>query len=156
MLCIALLNEENKDRSSWWCRYLKQLPQSYGLLESFEKVVQKVKTEWKEATPVLSEHNLKLQFTTFNAWLWASATISSRTMHISWDTAGCLCPVGEFFNYAPPEEGPHQLCESKANSLLRITSCDEGQRAENSTKQPVDAKTDRLADTGYDEALASY
>ncbi|KAH6837615.1 hypothetical protein C2S53_014163 [Perilla frutescens var. hirtella] len=176
ILCIALLNEGNRGRSSWWYPYLKQLPQSYDLLESFgqleiealqiddaiwtaEKAVQKVKTEWKEATPVLSELNLKPQFTTFNAWLWASATISSRTMHISWDTAGCLCPVGDFFNYAPPEEGPHQLCESKAtdtDSLLHITSCDEGQRAENSTKELVDAKTDRLADAGYDEGLASY
>lgn len=80
-------------------------------------------------------------------------------MHISWDTAGCLCPVGDFFNYAPPEEGPHLLGESKAtdtDSFSHITSCDKGERAESSTKKVVDAKTDRLTDAGYDEALGSY
>lgn len=34
-LCIALLNEVNKGRSSWWYPYLKQLPQSYDLLAGF-------------------------------------------------------------------------------------------------------------------------
>lgn len=65
--------------------------------------------------------------------------VSSRTMHISWDTAGCLCPVGDFFNYAPPEEDHHQLGE-----------------LDSSTEELVDAKTDRLTDAGYDDDLASY
>ncbi|KAF6174643.1 hypothetical protein GIB67_006295, partial [Kingdonia uniflora] len=30
--------------------------------------------------------------------------VSSRTMHVSWGDAGCLCPVGDFFNYAGPGE----------------------------------------------------
>lgn len=80
-------------------------------------------------------------------------------MHISWDTAGCLCPVGDFFNYAPPEEDPHQLGESKAadiDSFLRITSANEGEKADNSTEELADAKASRLTDAGYDEALASY
>lgn len=78
-------------------------------------------------------------------------------MHISWDTAGCLCPVGDFFNYAPPGEDPYHLNNSKAidtGSFLHITSC--GERAENSTEELLDANTDRLTDAGYDEALASY
>lgn len=80
-------------------------------------------------------------------------------MHVSWDTAGCLCPVGDFFNYAPPDEDHHQLGESKdtdIDSFLHITSFDEGERADHSTKELVVAKTDRLTDAGYDEALASY
>lgn len=64
-------------------------------------------------------------------------------MHISWDAAGCLCPVGDFFNYAPPEEDPHHMKNPKV-------------RTENSTKEQYDADTDRLVDAGYDEALASY
>ncbi|KAL0396171.1 UNVERIFIED_CONTAM: protein SET DOMAIN GROUP 40 [Sesamum calycinum] len=148
ILSIALLNEVNKGRSSWWYPYLKQLPQSYDLLASFgqfeiealqiddaiwtaEKAVHKGKMEWEEATPVMCELNLRSQLMTFNAWLWASATISSRTMHIPWDTAGCLCPVGDFFNYAPPEEG-------------------------NSIDELLDANTDRLTDAGFDEGVASY
>ncbi|KAK4430486.1 protein SET DOMAIN GROUP 40 [Sesamum alatum] len=148
ILSVALLNEVNKGRSSLWYHYLKQLPQSYDLLASFgqfeiealqiddaiwaaEKAVDKGKMEWEEAAPVMCELNLKPQLMTFYAWLWASATISSRTMHIPWDTAGCLCPVGDFFNYAPPEEG-------------------------NSIEELLDANTDRLTDAGYDEGVASY
>ncbi|KAH6827345.1 SET domain group 40 [Perilla frutescens var. hirtella] len=84
-------------KSSWWYPYLKQLPQSYDLLESFGQleiealqiddaiwiagnVVQKFKMKWKEATPLLSELNLKPQFTTFNAWLWASATSRAQSL----------------------------------------------------------------------------
>ncbi|KAL1540722.1 [histone H3]-lysine(4) N-trimethyltransferase [Salvia divinorum] len=174
VLCIALLNEVNKGRSSWWYPYLKQLPRSYDLLASCsqfeidalqiddaiwtaEKAVHKSKMEWKEATPVLSELNFKPQLTTFNAWLWASATISSRTMHISWDTAGCLCPVGDFFNYAPPEEDPHQLDKPEATDIDSfLTSVDEGEKEDSSTEELVVANADRLTDAGYDEGLASY
>ncbi|KAL3845061.1 hypothetical protein ACJIZ3_002464 [Penstemon smallii] len=153
ILSIALLNEVNKGKSSWWYTYLKQLPQSYDLLASFgqfeiealqiddaiwtaEKAVQKSKMEWKEANLLMSELKLKPQLITFKAWLWASATISSRTMHVPWDTAGCLCPVGDFFNYAPPDEDPCHL--------------------ENSAEELFDTNTDRLTDAGYDEAVASY
>lgn len=80
-------------------------------------------------------------------------------MHISWDTAGCLCPVGDFFNYAPPEEDCHQSRESEAadiDSFLHINSLNEGEKADMATEELVDAKTDRLTDAGYDEDLASY
>jgi len=30
--------------------------------------------------------------------------VSSRTLHIEWDEAGCLCPVGDLFNYAAPDD----------------------------------------------------
>ncbi|XP_051146391.1 protein SET DOMAIN GROUP 40 [Andrographis paniculata] len=147
ILSIALLNEINKGPSSAWYPYLKQLPQSYDLLASFtqfeidalqiadaiwaaEKAVQKSKSEWEEATPILRALNLKIKLISFSAWLWASATISSRTMHIPWDAAGCLCPVGDFFNYAPPGEAPHSHTD--------------------------DTNTDRLTDAGYDEALGCY
>ncbi|KAG8391089.1 hypothetical protein BUALT_Bualt01G0151500 [Buddleja alternifolia] len=150
ILSIVLLNELDKGRSSCWYPYLKQMPRSYDLLASFgqfeiealqiddaiwtaQKAVQKGKMEWEEAKPLMSELNIKPQLITFKAWLWASATISSRTMHIPWDTAGCLCPVGDFFNYAPPEEDPW-----------------------NSTEEIFDSNVDRLIDAGYDEAVASY
>jgi len=40
----------------------------------------------------------------FKSWIWAFATVSSRTLHIEWDEAGCLCPVGDLFNYAAPDD----------------------------------------------------
>ncbi|KAL8038197.1 hypothetical protein ABFX02_11G089400 [Erythranthe guttata] len=151
ILSVALLNEANKGRSSSWYTYLKQLPRSYDLLASFdrfeiealqfddaiwtaEKAVRKEETEWEEATPLMCELNFKIRLTTFKAWLWASATVSSRTMHIPWDSAGCLCPVGDFFNYAPPQEN---LNSSKEDDLL-------------------DGNTERLTDAGFDDAVASY
>ena len=46
-------------------------------------------------------------------------------MHIPWDAAGCFCPVGDFFNYAAPDEEQH-LSEDSTNTdmgakLLRLT-----------------------------------
>lgn len=36
------------------------------------------------------------------AWLWAAATVASRTVYVPFDAAGALCPFGDLFNYAPP------------------------------------------------------
>lgn len=92
----------------------------------------------------MKELDLKPKFQSLQAWLWASATvrilrlsherclidykpysiklffclkISSRTLHIPWDSAGCLCPVGDLFNYDAPgddsntSEGPERLTD---------------------------------------------
>ncbi|VFR02555.1 unnamed protein product [Cuscuta campestris] len=144
ILALALLNEVNKGKSSCWHTYLKQLPQSYDTLAYFghfeiqalqvedaiwsaEKAVQKAKVELKEVSALMCEIKLKPHLMTLKAWLWASATISSRTMHIPWDTAGCLCPVGDFFNYDAPGgvensedlfNGPDDLCGSTVARLI--------------------------------------
>ncbi|KAL6507622.1 hypothetical protein OROGR_023817 [Orobanche gracilis] len=167
---IAFLNEVNKGRNSWWFPYLKQLPRSYDLLASFsrfeiealqiddaiwtaEKAVLNSKMEWEEATPLMCEVNLKPQLRLFNAWLWASATISSRSMHIPWDTAGCLCPVGDYFNYMPPEEDP---CHLNTANVHGVTSSFERGSKEDSVEDLPDADTDRLIDAGYDESVSCY
>ncbi|KAM7523907.1 hypothetical protein LguiA_013809 [Lonicera macranthoides] len=146
ILIVALLNEVCKGKSSWWYPYLVQLPRSYDTLASFglfeiqalqvddaiwaaEKAVSKAELEWKNAIALMEELRLKPQLVTFRAWLWASATISSRTLHVPWDDAGCLCPVGDFFNYAAPEESDVEQFES--NSL-------------------------RLTDGGYNEDISAY
>ena len=78
-------------------------------------------------------------------------------MHISWDTAGGLCPVGDFFNYAPPEEDPHQLDESEATDIDSfLTSVNKGEKDDSSTEDLVVANPDKLTDGGYHEGLASY
>ncbi|EPS68203.1 hypothetical protein M569_06567, partial [Genlisea aurea] len=137
-LAVCLLNEVRKGKSSWWYPYIQQLPRTYDLLAHFssseiqafqiddaiwsaERAVLRATSEWKEATPLMKELCFRPQFLTFKAWLWASSTISSRTMHIPWDSAGCLCPVGDFFNYAPPQQE-----EDSSTSVARydeITSC---------------------------------
>ncbi|XP_012841547.1 PREDICTED: protein SET DOMAIN GROUP 40 [Erythranthe guttata] len=145
ILSVALLNEANKGRSSSWYTYLKQLPRSYDLLASFdrfeiealqiddaiwtaEKAVHKEEKEWEEATPLMCELNFKNRLTTFKAWLWASATVSASLVCFHYP---CL---GDFVNYAPPQENLDNL---KEDDLL-------------------DGNTDRLTDPGFDEAVASY
>jgi len=54
--------------------------------------------------------------------------VSSRTLHIEWDEAGCLCPVGDLFNYAAPDD----------------TSFEEDDIAE----------AERLTDGGYEDSNA--
>ncbi|XP_031093726.1 protein SET DOMAIN GROUP 40 [Ipomoea triloba] len=147
-LGVALLNEVNKGKSSWWYTYLKQLPSSYDTLADFghfeiqalqvddaiwaaEKAVQKAKMELKEASVLMDEIKLRPQLMTLKAWLWASATIFSRTMHIDWDSTGCLCPVGDFFNYAAPG-------------------------GENSEDQLSSGNGSRLIDAGFEEDLTAY
>ncbi|KAL2453236.1 Protein SET DOMAIN GROUP 40 [Abeliophyllum distichum] len=176
VLAVALLNEVNKGKMTWWYTYLKQLPRSYDILESFdrleiealqmdeaiwtaERAVEKSKMDWGEASVLMCELNLKPQLSTFKAWLWASATISSRTMHILWDSAGCLCPVGDFFNYAAPGEVP---CHSENLNTWRNVSplCDTSfgmvQNAEKSIEELFDANAHRLIDAGYEEEVAAY
>ncbi|KAE9466281.1 hypothetical protein C3L33_01807, partial [Rhododendron williamsianum] len=118
---VCLLYEMNKRKSSWWYPYLMELPRSYDTLACWghfetealqvddaiwaaEKATSKAEFSRIEAISLMKELNLKSRTLTFRAWVWASATISSRTLHIPWDDAGCLCPVGDLFNYAAPGE----------------------------------------------------
>ncbi|CAA7061514.1 unnamed protein product [Microthlaspi erraticum] len=121
-------------KSSFWYPYSVHLPRDYDLLATFgefekqalqveeavwaaEKAIAKSQSEWKEAVTLMKELDLKPKFQSLQAWLWASATISSRTLHVPWDTAGCLCPVGDLFNYDAPgddsntSEGPERLTD---------------------------------------------
>ncbi|CAN6464108.1 unnamed protein product [Victoria cruziana] len=119
VLAVCLLSEVCKGRDSQWHPYLIQLPRSYDLLANFsqfevqafqvddaicasKQVVSKVQNDWKKAKRLMEDISLRPQFLTFRSWLWAFATISSRTLHIPWDEAGCLCPVGDLFNYDAP------------------------------------------------------
>ncbi|KAH9325399.1 hypothetical protein KI387_005577, partial [Taxus chinensis] len=117
VMVVYLLSEVAKGKNSLWHPYLLQLPRSYDILSSFtdfeaqalqvedamrvaERTTTVVCQEWKESQVLMSEIGLKDRFMNFKSWLWAFATVSSRTLHVPWDTAGCLCPVGDLFNYA--------------------------------------------------------
>ncbi|KAF8389622.1 hypothetical protein HHK36_024141 [Tetracentron sinense] len=156
ILSSCLLAEMSKGKGSWWHPYLIQLPRNYDTLTSFtrfearalqvddaiwaaEKAISKAELDWKEARPLMQELKLKPQLLTFRSWLWSSATISSRTLHIPWDDAGCLCPVGDFFNYAAP--GEEFLCSEDVEKLDARQSDDHIQR---------------LTDGGYEENVAAY
>ncbi|KAH7653573.1 Histone-lysine N-methyltransferase protein [Dioscorea alata] len=164
ILTVCLLVEVGKGRKSWWYPYLVQLPRHYDTLSNFtrfeiqalqiedakwvsDKAVSNARSEWKEAVLVMQEIDLKSQLRSFRSWLWASATISSRTLHVPWDSAGCLCPVGDLFNYAAPEE---EYSSDVASSSEH-----------NDTEGALDAKqldsySVRLTDGGYEDETASY
>ncbi|CAA7391179.1 unnamed protein product [Spirodela intermedia] len=138
-----------------------QLPQSYDTLSSFtqfeikslqvedaiwasEKIPAKVHSEWEETVSLMQEIGMKPRLRTFRSWLWASATISSRALHVPWDEAGCLCPVGDFFNYAAPGD------ESSSEDADEETS------AEGAAWNSEASLRQRLADGGYEEDEAAY
>ncbi|XP_078448462.1 SET domain group 40 [Wolffia australiana] len=144
ILTVCLLVEVGKGRNSLWYLYISQLPRIYDTLAYFsqleieflqaedaiwssKQVLARVHSEWKEAFDLLQEIGINPRLTTFKSWLWASATVSSRALHLPWDPAGCLCPVGDLFNYAIP-----------------------GNEADEETN------SQRLTDGGYDEIEAAY
>ncbi|PUZ71987.1 hypothetical protein GQ55_2G357500 [Panicum hallii var. hallii] len=69
-----------------------------------QKAISAIKSDWEDATPLMKELDFKPKLLMFKSWIWAFATVSSRTLHIAWDEAGCLCPVGDLFNYAAPDD----------------------------------------------------
>lgn len=173
ILTIALLTEVGKGKNSSWFPYLKHLPRSYDILASFgqletqalqvddgtwaaEKAIGKAELEWKEAIPLMGELKLKHKLQTLKAWLWASATISSRTLHIPWDEAGCLCPVGDLFNYAAPGEelfNCEDLSTQGNSSVLPVNS---SQTTDKSDAEEFDVNSVRLTDGGYEEDFGAY
>ncbi|KAL9225541.1 hypothetical protein vseg_001450 [Gypsophila vaccaria] len=165
VLTVCLLAEMNKGRKSAWYPYLVQLPRSYDTLPSFgpfetkalqvddaiwlaEKVISKAALDWRGAIALLEQLNLKPQFLTFKAWLWSSATISSRTLHVPWDDVGCLCPVGDLFNYAAPGEEV-EVCVDESASFQN------GDDAENQSLD-VEHFSERLTDGGYEDDFSAY
>ncbi|CAH8320190.1 unnamed protein product [Eruca vesicaria subsp. sativa] len=139
ILSVCLLYEMSKGKSSFWYPYLVHLPRDYDLLATFgefekqalqvedavwaaEKAITKCKCEWEEAVTLMKELDLKPKFQSLQAWNWASATISSRTLHVPWDSAGCLCPVGDLFNYdAPGDDNAEEAGHVVATQSERLT-----------------------------------
>ncbi|TYH94686.1 hypothetical protein ES332_A12G056700v1 [Gossypium tomentosum] len=109
-----------------------------------QKAVTKAKYEWEQAFTLMKELKLKPPLLTFRAWIWATGTISSRTLHIPWDEAGCLCPVGDLFNYAAPTEDP--------DSFENV----ENWQNEHAKDDLDIHHSQRLTDGGYEEDVAAY
>ncbi|KAG2239298.1 hypothetical protein Bca52824_090158 [Brassica carinata] len=173
ILSVCLLYEMSKWKSSFWYPYLVHLPRDYDLLATFgefekqalqvedavwaaEKAIAKSKSEWKEAVTLMKELDLKPKFQSLHAWNWASSTISSRTLHIPWDSAGCLCPVGDLFNYDAPgddlntSEGPETA--PQAFSTTNQECWNSAEEAEH----VAEAQSERLTDGGFDGDANAY
>lgn len=63
-----------------------------------------------------------------------------------WDQAGCLCPIGDLFNYAAPGDGSEDV-ENDMNLADSTQSCN---------ADHLDAPAQRLIDGGFEEDAAAY
>jgi hypothetical protein len=63
-------------------------------------------------------------------------------LHIPWDEAGCLCPIGDLFNYDAPGE---EL--SGIENIIASSNVDEEQ---------IDFHSQRLTDGGFVEDSNAY
>ncbi|KAL4299516.1 hypothetical protein AHAS_Ahas17G0108700 [Arachis hypogaea] len=143
ILNVCLLYEVGKGKASRWYPYLMHLPKSYDILAMFGEF-EKTALQVDEA---------------IWAWVWASATISSRTLHIPWDSAGCLCPVGDLFNYDAPGKEPSDIGDLE--DLLSSSSIHDGSLSneDNTTvadAEQLDSQSQRLTDGGFEEDANAY
>ncbi|KAK7300619.1 hypothetical protein RJT34_11467 [Clitoria ternatea] len=176
ILVVCLLYEMGKGKTSRWHPYLVHLPHTYDVLAMFgefekralqvdealwvtEKAILKSKSEWKEAHTLMEDLMFRPQLLTFKAWVWAAATISSRTLHIPWDEAGCLCPVGDLFNYdAPGEElsGIEDVEHLTSDSSIHDTVLSNGDKNILLDAEQHDSHSQRLTDGGFEEDVNAY
>lgn len=143
VLAIHLLQESAKGKQSAWFPYLKQLPRGYTLLSHFlhkESIeMQDVhgidrcmkcrnveRENWQQVRPCLEALIANTKLRSFQAWLWATATLDSRTMFIPNDRAGVLTPIGDLFNYAPPPPPYLRKPEEVLNIVIGAEENDRG------------------------------
>lgn len=203
VLVVYLLTEVAKGKNSLWYPYLLQLPRNYYTLASFtdfqaqalqvedavkvaQRIIGVVRQEWKDSQVLMHRVGLKGRFTNFKSWLWAFATVSSRTLHVPWDGAGCLCPVGDLFNYAAPGSDMEivedtvaetQVCSSKffpernyqgkccsstfvtteeEHLLKRKLSLNQARIKEASDSGGCNGLNKRLTDGGFEAGVGAY
>ncbi|OWM64367.1 hypothetical protein CDL15_Pgr020333 [Punica granatum] len=163
----------SSSQDSLWHPYLSNLPRYYDTLATFnqfemqafqvddaiwaaERAKSCAESEWQQAQLLMQELKFKSVLLTFKAWLWASATISSRTLHAPWDEAGCLCPVGDLFNYSAPGvelqdgENATSVRSMQSTSLCNSRTADEAGAEQSATS------LQRLTDGGFEENLKAY
>lgn len=75
-------------------------------------------------------------------------------MHIAWDKAGCLCPVGDFFNYAAPGEESDGI--ENVEGRMHASYLPNGGTPDILESEKFNAHLHRLTDGGFEEDVNSY
>ena len=116
-LCVHLLREAARGDASPWRAYVAQLPRRYDALAGWTSAqrdelqaphairaasdaARDARDAHARAARTLEALALPAAFRTPRAWLWARGATASRTVHVPFDPAGALCPVGDLFNHA--------------------------------------------------------
>lgn len=119
VLAAHLLHECSKGSASFWHPYLRTLPRAYTTAMCFTEAeaaalqvpavtaaaraaAAAALAQHAGALPLLRVLGLAPNWRSRGAWLWAASTLSSRTMHVPYDSAGALTPYGDLFNFRPP------------------------------------------------------
>lgn len=82
--------------------------------------------------------------TASNSFFFLCLKISSRTLHIPWDSAGCLCPVGDLFNYDAPGDD-----SNTSGGPETVNNAEEAGHV-------VETQSERLTDGGFDGEANAY
>ena len=82
--------------------------------------------------------------TASNSFFFLCLKISSRTLHIPWDSAGCLCPVGDLFNYDAPGDD-----SNTPKGPETVNNAEEAGHV-------VETQSERLTDGGFDGDANAY
>jgi hypothetical protein len=69
-------------------------------------------------------------------------------LHIPWDEAGCLCPIGDLFNYDAPGE--------ELSCIENVTSFSNGDNSIVVDEEQIDFHSQRLTDGGFEEDSNAY
>lgn len=77
-------------------------------------------------------------------------------MHISWDEAGCLCPVGDLFNYAAPGEGEESIGIEDVEGWMPAPCLPKGDTTDVLDSEKFNDHPHRLTDGRFEEDVNSY
>lgn len=77
-------------------------------------------------------------------------------MHISWDEAGCLCPVGDLFNYAAPGEGEESIGIVDVEGWMPAPCLPKGDTTDVLDSEKFNDHLHRLTDGRFEEDVNSY
>ena len=74
-------------------------------------------------------------------------------MYVPWDEAGCLCPVGDLFNYAAPEAESFDIID--VSSFSQHASLNGNITTDGLHKDEQDTQR-ALTDGGFEENVSAY
>lgn len=74
-------------------------------------------------------------------------------MYVPWDEAGCLCPVGDLFNYAAPEGESLDIMD--VSSLSQHASLNGNINIDDLHEEQRDTQW-ALTDGGFEENVSAY